>query len=57
VIKKVISLVRYLKIMNISPKYINVLFALLYTVKQIHMTILVTNLKLKGTFIQPEPKF
>ena len=43
--------------MNISLKYINVLFALLYTVKQIHMTILVTNLKLKGTFIQPEPKF
>jgi len=31
--------------MNISQKYINVLFALLYTVKEIHRSILVTNLK------------
>jgi len=43
--------------MNISQKYINVLFALLYTIKQIQTTILVTNLKVKWTFIQPEPKF
>jgi len=43
--------------MNISQKYINVLFALVYIVKQIHMTISVTNLKVKCTFIQPEPKF
>jgi len=53
----VISLVKYLKIMNISQKYINVLFALVYIIKQIHMTISVTNLKVKCTFIQPEPKF
>jgi len=43
--------------MNISQKYINVLFALVYTVKQIDMTISITNLKVKCTFIQLEPKF
>jgi len=31
--------------MNISQKYINVLFVLVYTFKQIHITISVTNFK------------